>query len=191
MTLHARTDSSKNTAAGYILEWLDSIVISIFVVITMFTFFFSIVKVDGSSMENTMFDSDRLIISDFCYTPKNGDIVIISRNYDNLGTDDEQNDFSEPIVKRVIAIAGQRVRISDGSVYVNGEKLIEDYTTTPTDKRQLEGEQTVPEGCIFVLGDNRAVSHDSRMIDIGMVDERYVMGKVLCRFLPMSEFKIF
>ena len=185
------TEYNKRGAVPQILEWLDSIIISLFVIIIVFTFFFSIVGVSGPSMLNTLVDGDQLVISDVGYTPKNGDIVIISRNYGNIASDDEKNSYEEPIVKRVIAVAGQTVEIKDGDVYVDDVKLEEDYITSQTDARTFIGKQTVPEGHIFVLGDNRIVSHDSRSEDIGMVDERYVMGKVLLRFFPITEFEIF
>ena len=185
------THYNKRGAVPQILEWLDSIIISLFIIIIVFTFFFSIVGVSGPSMLNTLVDGDKLVISDVGYTPKNGDIVIISRNYGNIASDDEDNSYEEPIVKRVIAVAGQTVEIKDGDVYVDDVKLEEDYITSQTDARTFIGKQTVPEGHIFVLGDNRIVSHDSRSEDIGMVDERYVMGKVLLRFFPITEFEIF
>lgn len=182
---------NKRSITKQFLEWLDSVIVSLFVVIIVFTFFFSIVGVSGPSMLNTLVDGDKLVISDVGYTPANGDIVIISRNYTNIEADDEENSYEEPIVKRVIAVAGQTVEIKDGEVYVDDVKLEEDYITSSTDNRSFTGKQTVPEGHIFVLGDNRIVSHDSRSDDIGMVDERYVMGKVLLRFFPITEFELF
>ena len=177
--------------ARTILEWLDTLVLSLFVVITAFTFFFSVVSVSGPSMENTLFDKDKLLITDFNYTPENGDIVIISRNYGNLAADNEDNNYKMPIVKRVIAVGGQTVEIKDGCVYVDNKLIEEDYTTSPTYNFEFTEKQTVPEGHIFVLGDNRKVSHDSRSNDIGMVDKRYVMGKVIARFYPINDFTTF
>ena len=188
-------ETNEQTEKGFarsVLDWLDSVIVSLFIVIIAFTFLFSIVGVIGPSMENTLFEGNKLVISNFLYTPKNGDIVIISRNYDNLESDDAKNAFEEPIVKRVIAVAGQKLKICDGEVYVDGVKLKENYITSPTENRDFPTtEQTVPDGHIFVMGDNRYVSHDSRSSNIGMVDTRYVMGKVLFRFYPFSKFEIF
>lgn len=176
---------------GKIFDWTDSLVFSLLIIILIFTFFFSIVGVKGVSMQQTLSDGDRLIVSGFCYTPKNGDIVIISRNYDNLESNDENNNFAVPIVKRVIATEGQRVEIKDGSVYIDKEKLEEDYVISKTDLNQFPGVAVVPTGHIFVLGDNRENSKDSRSDEIGMVDVRYVIGKVLFRIYPFTQIRFF
>lgn len=177
-------------AVAYIFEWLDSAVFSMFVVILLFTFFFGIVGVQGESMQNTLFEGDKLIITHFNYTPEQGDIVIVSRNYNNSQEDAVNGTAQEPIVKRIVAVAGQRVEIKNGKVYIDNEELQEDYTTSPTEAFDFTA-QVVPDGHVFVLGDNRQDSHDSRMSDIGMVDTRYIMGKVILRIYPFDQIGLF
>ncbi len=144
-----------------------------------------IVVVSGTSMNKTLLDGDYLfVLSNTIYhQPKNGDIVVVSKqSFDN----------GKPIVKRVIATEGQWVNIEDGIVYVGDsleemEPLDEDYTTTATATGSgFTYPLQVEEGCIFCLGDNRAVSHDSRSSDIGMIDTNEVLGKVLFLFMPGS-----
>ncbi len=145
-----------------------------------------IVVVSGSSMNNTLLNGDYLfVLSNTIYhDPQQGDIVVVSK---------ESFDNGKPIVKRVIATEGQWVRIKDGLVYVGDDKnqmeaMEEDYTTSATLDAlgTYEHAVQVPEGCIFCLGDNRSVSHDSRSSDIGMIDNNEVLGKVLFLFLPGS-----
>lgn len=172
-------------------EWLETIVISCLIVVFLFTFVFRIVGIDGDSMLNTLVDKERVIISDMFYTPAQGDIVVISRNYANDSA--KQDDRSSPIIKRVIATEGQTVNIVDGKVYVNGNELSEPYarTTTNAIPGHVEFPVTVPENCVFVLGDNRGESWDSRFTDIGdngMIDERYILGKALFRIFPLDKF---
>jgi len=172
-------------------EWLETIVISCLIVVFLFTFVFRIVGIDGDSMLNTLIDKERVIISDMFYTPVQGDIVVISRNYANDSA--KQDDRSSPIIKRVIATEGQTVNIVDGKVYVNGNELSEPYarTTTNAIAGHVEFPVTVPENCVFVLGDNRGESWDSRFTDIGdngMIDERYILGKALFRIFPLDKF---
>ena len=106
-------------ATGKIFEILDALAFSLLGVVLLFTFFFTLVRVDGDSMQTTLYDGDRLVISDFCYTPKPSDIVIISRNYDNSEIGGADKLYDNPIVKRVIAVAGQKIDIKDGKVYID------------------------------------------------------------------------
>ena len=172
-------------------EWLDVLVAAIVAVVLIFSFVFRIATIEGTSMLDTLKENEKVVISNVGYTPKCGDIVIISRNENNAPLEEDFN--NQPIIKRVIATEGQKVDIDfeKGVVYVDGEALDEPYTKTPTTTADdVEFPVFVPEGCIFVLGDNRGISLDSRSSrigDMGMIDERYVLGKVLFRVFPISE----
>lgn len=172
-----------------IFDWVDSIVFSVILMVLVFTLVFRMVGIKGESMENTVLDGEKVIISDMFYTPKQGDIVVISRDYFNsLGQPVAGN---EPIIKRVIATAGQTVDIDfdSGIVYVDNKPLDEPYTKTPTNRQDdVQFPLTVKDNCIFVLGDNRAISKDSRDSSIGQVDKRYVLGKVVLRVYPFNRF---
>ncbi len=172
-----------------IFDWVDSVVFSIVLMIIIFTLVFRIVGIQGESMENTVMDEEKVVISNVFYTPKQGDIVVISRDYFNsLG---EQVDGNEPIIKRVIATEGQQVDIDfeRGIVYVDNQPLNEPYIKTSTTRQDdVQFPLTVEDGCVFVLGDNRAVSKDSRDSSIGLVNERYVLGKVILRIYPFDRF---
>lgn len=177
-----------------VFEWVDTIVIALVIVILLLTFCLGKVEVSGPSMMNTLQDGDQLIITDLNYKPKTGDIVIISRNYSNKFSDQKTSD--QPIVKRVIATGGQTVEIKDGKVFVDGKELSEPYLDSQlvqngTRDGGFTGIHTVPEGRVFVMGDNRAVSHDSRKNDIGFVDERYILGKVWARIFPFDSVRTF
>ena len=191
---------SKDSAFPMIFEGLDVIVTAMIAVIIVFIFIFKIPTIDGNSMNNTLFNGERVVISDLFYEPKYGDIVVISRNFENTSENIEQQQM--PIIKRVIATEGQEVNIiferdasgkEIGTVYVDGEPLVEPYIKEPIST--LHGDVvfpvTVPENCIFVLGDNRNDSKDSRFLSIGdggMIDKRYVMGKALIRVFPFNKF---
>ena len=142
-------------------------------------------------MEDTLFENDHVVISNLFYTPKQGDIVVISRNYSNLNGDTNPDD--SPIIKRVIAVAGQDVTIdpSTGKVMVDDMVLSEKYIkqggiTTWGDGSSEPRTITVEEGKIFVMGDNREESLDSRYSQIGQVDIRYVLGRAIFRIYPFS-----
>ncbi len=145
---------------------------------------FRVVIVSGSSMYDTLVDGDYLILlsNTFYHNPEQGDIVVLSkRSFDN-GT---------PIVKRVIATEGQTVDIdfNAGIVYVDGAALEEPYIYSPTDVNGgTQFPLTVAEGCIFVLGDNRGVSRDSRYPEIGMVDKREILGKAIFLLVPGTHY---
>ena len=150
------------------------------VTLILFLLLFRISVVFGSSMVPTLYDGDRLLLlSNFLYPSfKKGDVVVVH----------EQN-FAEDynLVKRVIATEGQTVDIDfeQGVVYVNGTALEEPYCNTPTNLDEgMVFPATVPEGKVFVMGDNRNNSKDSRDPEVGFVDEREIFGKVLLLTIP-------
>lgn len=178
-------EQERKTVRGRDLyEWIQSLVGSVLVVVAIFTFGIRMLGVDGHSMLNTLQHGDRLMVVNpiFYHDYKYGDIVILRKTgvFDN-----------EPIVKRVIATGGQTVDIdfSEGVVYVDGEALEEDYIREPTYTAEgTEFPLTVPEGSIFVMGDNRNGSSDSRDYRLGTVDTRYVIGKAAFLLFPGADY---
>ena len=175
-----------------IFEWLEVLVTAMISVVIIFSFLFRIATIDGDSMENTLIEGQKVIITNLFYEPRVGDIVVVSRNTFNDAHNVQQS--SMPIIKRVIATEGQTVDIdfTTGIVYVDGKALDEPYTKTPTNvKHDIEFPVIVDEGCIFVLGDNRNESLDSRSSRIGnygMVDTRYILGHAIYRIFPFDSF---
>ena len=178
-------EQERKTVRGRDLyEWIQSLVGSVLVVVAIFTFGIRMLGVDGHSMLNTLQHGDRLMVVNpiFCHDYKYGDMVMLVTGgvFDN-----------EPIVKRVIATGGQTVDIDfgEGVVYVDGEALEEDYIREPTYTAEgTEFPLTVPEGSIFVMGDNRNGSSDSRDYRLGTVDTRYVIGKAAFLLFPGADY---
>ncbi len=177
-----------------VFDWLDVVISSVLAVIIIFSFLFRVATIKGESMENTLYNNEKVIISDLFYKPKFGDIVVISRNTTNTA---ENAGDSDPIIKRVIATEGQYVDIDfvEGKVYVgydlaNMTLLDEPYVKTPTNNTgDVSFPVYVDKGHIFVLGDNRNESLDSRFQVIGeegLVDERYVLGRAIFRIYPFD-----
>ena len=164
-----------------LFDFIELFIFSLAAVFIITTFFFRHSVVDGSSMERTLFDGEHIIISDLFYKPERGDIIVC---------EDYSTELPIPIVKRVIAIAGDRVEIdTEGNVKVNGELLDESgyvYIDPYYPYRCDEIALTVPEGEVFVMGDHRNVSSDSRKI--GTIKEDSILGKVLFRFYPFDKF---
>ncbi|MBQ2934199.1 MAG: signal peptidase I [Clostridia bacterium] len=190
-TLQELEESQAETVKLFIFDWLEVLVQAIIAVVICFSFLFRIATIDGPSMMNTLQDGEKVIITNLFYEPKVGDIVVISRNKENsIYT---MNDTNTPIIKRIIATEGQIVDIDfeNGDVYVDGIKLDEPYARTPTNKKyDVEFPVTVDEGCVFVLGDNRndsMDSRDSRIGEYGMVDTRYILGHAVFRILPFDK----
>lgn len=170
---------SENEKSRELYEWVQALICSVLAVVLAFTFVVRLIGVDGHSMVPTLQDGDRLLVlnSMLCGGYEPGDIVVLRK----------ESFLPTPIVKRVIATAGQVVDIDFGSgvVYVDGRRLHEDYinelTFTP---EGTEFPLTVPEGCVFVMGDNRNRSTDSRSDQLGTIDERYIIGRAVFLALP-------
>lgn len=164
-----------------IYEWLQCLVSALLICVLVFAFFVRIIDIKGSSMVPSFHNGDSVIISNLFFEPEQGDIVVLRK----LAFQEE------PIIKRVIAIEGQTLDIdfNTGTVYVDNVPLAEPYIAEPTlTPIDFDGKITVPENHIFVMGDNRNHSTDSRYSVIGCVDRRYIMGKVLLRLLPLRSF---
>lgn len=169
-------------------EWLEEIVIALTLVILVFTFLFRVVTVTGESMLPNFVEGQKLIVTNLGHSVEQGTVVVIT------------NVLNEPIIKRVIATEGQTVDIDyeTGVVYVDGEAVDETrfglengITTRPYSTLEaMVFPQTVPEGCVFVLGDNRSVSKDSRYTEVGMVDTRHILGEAVFTLYPFDRFGV-
>ena len=163
--------------------WLGTAVAVLAALILVFTFIGRIIVVDGISMLPTLEHGDLLLLQSIGYTPEQGDIVVLTKEFDAA---------DGPIVKRVIATGGQHVQIdyAAGTVTVDGVVLDEPYINEPMDPPLGESltDVVVPEGSIFVMGDNRNHSSDSRDVTLGTVDERYVLGRAIWVLLPFQDF---
>lgn len=171
----------KKSIGNEALEWLESIAVSIFIVILVFTFVFRIVVVDGESMLPTLEDGQRLIISHLFYTPKQGDIVVVN-----------SQGLNKTIIKRVIATEGQTIDIDfeNHTVTVDGKILDEPYINEDTIRNDGGNNypMVVPEGQIFLMGDNRNRSTDSRNSMVGCISTDDVLGKAIFRIYPFNSF---
>lgn len=182
--LDKKPQTKADKAFDNILEMLDAVVMAVFVMILLFTFLIRVVYVQGPSMNDTLHEGDLLLIDSLLYQPKQGDIVVI-----------ESEAFDETIIKRIIATEGQIVEIDyngeNGATLSVDGKIIDEqylpeqmreatgYNMTYYDKEQNIYRYEVPFNCVFVLGDNRNNSTDSRAI--GFVKENEIVGKVVFR----------
>ncbi len=161
-----------------ILEWYDALAVAVAVIALVFTFAVRIVQVDGSSMNPSLYSGERLLIATFLQ-PDYGDVVVT----------DSYIPYGKPLVKRVIGKAEDTIDIDfqTGVVYRNGQALSEPYTAEPTWTYEgVDFPLTVPEGCLFIMGDNRNNSKDSRDAEIGCVDIRDVLGVAIWRLMPFG-----
>ena len=161
------------------LEWYDALAMAVAVIAIVFTFFVRIVKVDGHSMDPTLSNGERILIN-LMKQPDYGDVVVV----------DGYTSYGKPLVKRVIGKGGDTIDIdfAAGIVYRNGVALDEPYTAEPTYLcESVDFPITVPDGCLFVMGDNRNNSTDSRDSRVGCVDERDIMGAAMLRILPFGK----
>ena len=185
----------KTTFLSELFDYFELFIISACCVLILFSFVTRICRVSGDSMLNTLHNTEMLIVSDLFYTPEHGDVIVFHQ------TGDQPGDLNEPVVKRVIATEGEWIDIEDGgdrliiTIYDKNQEnprvLDEDYANYDkgVGSYRYDGYPVqVPEGCIFVMGDNRGNSLDSRSPSISFVDVRRVLGKVVCRVLPLEKF---
>lgn len=175
---------SKSKIVGEIYEWVGMFSFVIVIFVLLFSFAFREIGVDGDSMKNTLNNGDRIIIQSLCYKPHKDDIVVIY-----------ESRLNKTIVKRVIAVGGQTVNIDYAAhrVFVDGAIQDEPFIKEPTAFMgilPIALPAKVPKNCVFVMGDNRNLSIDSRSMVIGMVNTRYILGKAVIRYFPAHNIKI-
>lgn len=190
-------DTAQKNLSASLFEYAEMFVFAAVAVILLMTFALRLCVVSGPSMNNTLLNGERLLVSDLFYTPEQGDIIVFHQ------TSDTNDTFNEPIVKRVIATGGQFVKIDyvAAKLYVSNDDVFEEneilnesdyaYFSNGIWRESAMGKSVdvyhVPEEHLFVLGDNRNVSADSRYAEVSFVDERRVLGRVLCRLTPFSK----
>lgn len=192
----------KRTIGAAVFDYVEMFAWSVFTVLLIFTFGFRLCQVDGQSMENTLHHGERLLLFSAGYTPRQDDIVVFHL------TEPEKN-LEKTLVKRVIATGGQTVEINTqtGTITVDGKEYADTHSILKNPSTDVEigryytslfgygynpttgiFRATVPEGHLFVMGDNRNNSKDSRNPDVGFVDERCVLGRVVLRLSPFTAF---
>ncbi len=173
----------ENGGASSFYDFVRCILLAIAVVVICLTFIFRLVGVDGSSMENTLLTNDKVIVTNLFYTPKDNDIIVISHGAE----------YNKPLIKRVIATEGQTIKLDyeNDQIIVDGVVIDEPYIKEGTfndNFAEYEIPEVVPEGKVFVMGDNRKVSADSRSVKIGLIDVDDVIGKAQFVVLPFNHF---
>lgn len=208
------TDTKKEKSwKREVWEWIYTLAIALIVAFLIKGFVFDIVRVDGNSMNTTLSNNDRLIVTKLGYKPSQGDIIILDSTYekrseyfsrlakdqgkDSLNFIDKffakrngmpANFETKYYVKRVIALPGQTLDIKNGYVYVDGNRLDEPYTNGETKSidPSVEYPLTVEENHVFVMGDNRGGSKDSRSSELGQVPYEAILGKAQLRVWPLN-----
>jgi signal peptidase I len=165
-------------AAGLVSAWMRDLIVSLGISAFIIVFLYQPVKVEGTSMMPSLDDQERIFINKFVYrleAIQRGDIVVFRY----------PRDPAKSFIKRVIGVAGDRVRIEDGRVYLNGKMLAEDYVPRVYEDERSYPEIVVPADSYFVLGDHRSLSNDSR--DFGPVESSYIYGKAVFGYWPMEK----
>lgn len=172
-------------AVSTVYSFLSTLLMCMAVIFVLFVCFFRLAAVNGDSMYPTLNNGDKIIVSNFLYTPDYGDIITVGR----MGK--EPSSF----IKRVIALEGDEIYIDfeTNLITVNGEIVMENYSVygSLSEQGDFSYPLTVPENCVFVLGDNRGNSLDSRFAQVGFVDENEITGKALFRIVPFGSANIY
>lgn len=182
-------EEASATMPELIYDIVETLAITTAIIFLIFTFIVRVAIVDGDSMEKTLSNADVLLISDLAFEPEYGDIVVFQQIHGYYG--------DKPLVKRVIATEGQTIDIDffTWTVTVDGVEIDEEaYRYLDTSKKVLSDYEyplTIPENHVFVMGDNRNGSSDSRDDRVGVVDERFISGRVLFRVFPLTEISYF
>ena len=176
-----KTKNSPSEFMNGIYDWVSAGLFALSVIVILMTFCFRLVNVDGSSMLQTLQNGNKVIVTGLDYNPEVGDIIVISHGAE----------LDKALVKRIIAVEGQTVDINSetGEVSVDNIVLDEPYINGKTvAEGDMEFPLQVTEGNVFVLGDNRPISKDSRYKEVGLIDKDSIIGKVQLRIYPFSEF---
>lgn len=177
-------EGDPNASSKETYDWIQCLLVALIICVLLFMFCVRVIDVIGTSMYPTLSNSEKMLVSGLFYKPKVGDIVVFKK---------DEYDPNKALVKRVIAVEGQEINMDfeNGIVYIDGVAIAEDYISEPTfNKLDFIGPKTVPEGCVFVMGDNRNASIDSRKKEIGMLDTRLILGRAYYVIYPLSSFRV-
>ena len=183
-TQTAGAKSDRYASVRELYDWIYCLLFALIVCVILFAFVFHVIDVVGSSMVPTLHNGDKMLVSGLFYKPKAGDVVVFKK---------KEYDPNKALVKRVIATEGQEINMdfANGIVYIDGEAVAEPYINELTyNKLDFIGPKTVPEGCVFVMGDNRNASVDSRKSEIGMLDTRLILGRAYAVIYPLSVLRV-
>ncbi len=172
-----------NASSKETYDWIQCLLVALIICVLLFMFCVRVIDVIGTSMYPTLNNSEKMLVSGLFYKPKVGDIVVFKK---------DEYDPNKALVKRVIAVEGQEINMDfeNGIVYIDGVAIAEDFISEPTyNKLDFIGPKTVPEGCVFVMGDNRNASIDSRKKEIGMLDTRLILGRAYYVIYPLSSLR--
>lgn len=178
--IYSTIEPLDNSGVAGVYDILRSVLISASILILIITFVFTMVIVDGRSMQHTLESGDKIIVTKMGYQPKDGDVIVVGKS---------EEGYSKPIVKRVIATEGQTLEIDfeNQQVIVDGKVLDEPYISSETIEGTAEIPEVIPEGYVFVMGDNRYISMDSRYKDIGLVNVDDIVGKAVLWYFLLTD----
>ncbi len=185
-TAPAPQDARRAKAKKEIREWIVSIAVALIAVFLIRSFLFTVIRVDGDSMRETLHDGERLIVTvaDVKLSGVQRGDVVICHYPGRTGLIGMKENF----VKRVVGVAGDTIVMLNGATFINGDKIDEPFVAYPSPF--INGAWEVPEGHVFVCGDNRAGSHDSRSADVGFIAEREIVGKVRLVMWPLNAIRV-